>query len=314
MTVLEMEDKVEDKPLLVEKEVVTATEFGDYNIGEDREKAARLISKGEVVGVFNRGVCALWIDPTKEEAVQRISDIKGEERNNRPMGVTLPSHKFIELIDLESIPSEHREILTSPEEMRERLGSYTFLRARVKPELVSTLPSKIVDRTDEGVGVIQNWDPTGHYPAKHLVDRMMVWGVRYPAITSMNISKQPEITDPAIGKVFSRTHGIPLFLDDPRDQHISIGSYPIIELTPQGLRLVREGNLPTRLLERLIGLPLDDTEAKPAKYPQHEFPADLFDDPSLSTTELRAAIIMYFKGISVDHIKDTISKLEQPKK
>ena len=34
--------------------------------------AKTLIKKGEVVGVFNRGVCALWFDGNCENAVKKI--------------------------------------------------------------------------------------------------------------------------------------------------------------------------------------------------------------------------------------------------
>lgn len=294
-------------------ENVEAAKLGDYNNGEDREQAARLVSKGEVIAVFNRGVWALWIDPLKEKAVQRIAEIKGESRNNKPMGTTIPSERLVPLIDQEKLPSKYRSILTNADELRERLGSYAFLRVHVKQEATHSLPSKIID--SDG-GVIQNWDPTGFYSASHLVQRMEYWGVKYPAITSMNVSGQPEITDPWVGQKFAIKNDIPFIMNDSRDQHVAIGSYPIIALTPEGLRLVREGNIPSHLLKKLIGLPLDITDAKPAKYPQHEFPGELFDNPDfeLSNVELRAAILMYFKGISVDHIKDTIFQLKPSRK
>lgn len=45
----------------------------------DRGQAIECVKRGEPVGIFNRGVCGIWIDGTSAQAVQRVQAIKGEQ-------------------------------------------------------------------------------------------------------------------------------------------------------------------------------------------------------------------------------------------
>ena len=65
-------------------------------------------------------------------------------------------------------------------------------------------------------------------------------------------------------------------LTDPRDPKKVQGSYTIVGIYQDGLELVRDGNIPVKLIERLLGTPIDTSHAKAPSHPQIVFPEDLF--------------------------------------
>ena len=50
-----------------------------------REHAASLVLRGEPVGTYNRGVCAIWGDGANPLFPAKVAQIKGEKRGERPL-------------------------------------------------------------------------------------------------------------------------------------------------------------------------------------------------------------------------------------
>lgn len=125
-----------------------------------------------------------------------------------------------------------------------------------------------VSQTSDGAYWMQTWLPTVDSPASLLVEELREEGVELWAVTSMNVSDQPEIVEQDEGIAFCGTHGIPLFLADPEDKRAVRGSFPIIGIDRGGIRLIREGHFPGYLFEYLLGdAHVDTSQPIPAKYP-----------------------------------------------
>ena len=164
------------------------------------------------------------------------------------------------------------------------------------------MPKSIVSRLEDGTAVIQNWDAIGHKPAHNLFYQMQKVGIRYPAITSMNISGEPEIVNQEEGKQFAKSSGIPLFLHDPKDKGVVTGSYTILNVNTNGLQLIREGNISSKVFDTIFdGIKIDKSSAAPSKHPQINFEEVLA--LGLSPSDARIAIISYAKGQKIEQIK-----------
>src|SRR5205807_4828583 len=130
------------------------------------------------------------------------------------------------------------------------------------------MPPAMISRSADGVPILQNWDPEGHEPTLLLLEEMYKKGVTYPAVTSMNRSGTPELVTEKDGIAFSEAAGIPLFLTDPRDPKKIQGSYTILGINHQGVELVRDGNIPAKLIQRLLGVEIDTSHARSPSHPQ----------------------------------------------
>ncbi len=148
---------------------------------EARRYAAQLINEGNPVGVFNRGVNAMWGDGANYKFVDRVREIKGEQRNGRPLAATLKTVQVVDLIDSTLIPEKLYPILLNAHEMSSMLGSLCFIRIPITLKAASTLPESMISFSKEGVPFLQNWDPSGHYPTDALIKEVYKLDIRYPA-------------------------------------------------------------------------------------------------------------------------------------
>ncbi|MBU3957425.1 hypothetical protein KKI19_04100 [Patescibacteria group bacterium] len=259
----------------------------------NRNCAAGLITGGEVVGVFNRGVNALWIDGGNQEAVLKLQTIKGELRQNRPVALTIGFERLVNLIDTNALTDEAKQFLDISGNLKSELGSLCFLRVPLKTEYIVRVPASSLNY--EGGRVwIQSWDPYGHRWTEQFLRSIEGLGVEFPAVTSMNISGEPEIVDQDEGEEFCREHGIPLYLRDPRANSLLKGSYTIITLSERGIELTRDGNIPGRVIEKIIRSPLVTEGVRRSRYPQLEFPDSMFE--GLSPKGVRIAALLYLTG------------------
>lgn len=256
------------------REIPFSTEVGSLRNPIDRKKAAVLISQGKPIGAFNRGVCAIWGDGSSPAFTESVSEIKGEKRGHRPLAASLTTKEFVSLLDPNKIPPELHSTFFDADELAARTGSLCFFRGPITEAAAIKIPNSMVSRVD-GVPVIQNWDSRGHRPTSALLRTVRNLGVRFPAVTSMNMSGEPEITDQGEGVKFAEEANIPFFLLDPDDQKKAVGSYTIIDVAAEGLRLIREGNIPSELLVELLGTSIDRSNSTTARSIQPlMFPAD----------------------------------------
>jgi hypothetical protein len=274
-----------------------------------REKAAELIAQGKPVGIFNRGVCAIWGDAQNEDFIESVALIKGEERRGRPLGASLPSDKMVSYINFDLISQDLRSLFLDATELSQRLGSLCFIRIPITEEAAGKLPSSLVSR-DNGIPILQNWDPYGHFPTADLIRRVMSKGVDFPGCTSMNPSGVPEFVDQKEGEKFSAEKDIPMFLEDPSDPGITKGSYSIISVGNDGAKLIRDGNVPGNVINKVLGS-LDMTNASLAKHPQPNIPEGILahENPRL----VRAAIIFYLQGKNGEDIQRVIRRYNKTK-
>jgi hypothetical protein len=275
------------------------TEINSIWNPEARYKAVNLMKNGAPIGIFNRGVCAIWGQGENEVFINEILRIKGEKRLNRPLGATFLAEKFIPLVDKGHLTFSN-SLFANEEDLVSRIGSLCFIRAPLKKSDLSNVPDSLISKSKDGIPIIQNWLPEGHRPTFLLVKLMHKLGIRCPAVTSMNISGQPEIVSQNEGILFSKDKNIPLFLYDPRDKELVKGSYTILGLTKGKVKLIRDGNIPGYLFDYLLETEIDRTRALPAKYKQPDFPFPLFRN--LKPKELRYAIIGYLRGFEVQQI------------
>lgn len=285
---------------------------GSFRIGSiwepsDRKDAAAVIAGGGLVGVSNRGVNAIWMDGKNLEAVERMQAIKGEARGARPVALTIGFDRLKEMIEPTTLTDEVRRFLVATGDLKDHLGSLCFLRVPLKQEYRVAVPASSLSTDTLGRSWIQTWDPFGHEPTEDLIKIAESLGVEYPAVTSMNISGQPEIVDQDEGEEFSRKSGIPIYLRDPRIHDRIQGSYTIITLGDNGVEVTRDGNIPQRVLQPIFGGLVFSTDKMTApKYPQMEFPDILIN--GLSAREIRTAVLRYVNGEDPNEVNKLLRK------
>lgn len=266
----------------------------------DRQDAAGVIKDGGIVGVFNRGVNALWINGQNQEAVTTLQAAKGEARAGRPVALTIGFERLVEMIDSDVLTDEVRRFLEVTQNLKAHLGSLCFLRVPLKHNFIKVVPLSSLSTDTQGRSWIQTWDPFGHQPTEDLIKGAESLGVEFPAVTSMNISGQPEIVDQNMGEEFCRESGIPVYLRDPKIHDKIRGSYTIITLGERGIEVTRDGNIPYRVIQPIFNLPFSTDSMALPKYPQMEFPESLIE--GLSAREIRTAILRYVSGESPQEV------------
>lgn len=271
----------------------------------DRIYAASLVTRGEVIGVFNRGVNALWIDGTNEEAARRLQIIKGELRQGRPVALTIGFERLIKMIDFDVLAEDVKQFLKSSGDLKGKLGSLCFLRVPLQASYIDKVPPSSLS-LEKGQTWIQSWDAHGHRFTEDLMRLMEGFGVEYPAVTSMNISGSPEIVNQDEGERFCREKNIPVYLRDPKANPEVMGSYTIIAFNEQGIELIRDGNVPGNMIEHILHLPLITERTTPPKYSQLNFSKDLIE--GLSPQGVRMASLLYLGGRNPSTINQTLRR------
>jgi hypothetical protein len=259
-----------------------------------RLEAARLMGAGHAIGAFARGVCAIMGDGANPAFVNAVVRAKGEKRRTQPLAGLLEAATLVPLLDAAQIPADLHPIFLDPAEFSARLGSLCFIRLPVTEAAARQLPPLMVSRSAGGTPIIQNWDPAGHPALGALFTAARAHGLAYPAGTSMNRSGQPEIADQEEGQAFAAQAGMPLFLTDPRDKQIARGSYTILGVSPAGVSIVREGNIPGALFGQLLQTTLNRAVEREARFAQPVFPGAVTTgaDPHA----IRMQVIEYVAG------------------
>jgi hypothetical protein len=238
-------------------------------------KAARLLSEGFTIGTYIRGVCGLWADGQLPSGLEEIYRIKGEKRSGRPIGAIMPSAEFVSILDEDQIAPPARDLFLNDNLLATRLGSICFIRAPIRDIVGTSLPDRLVSRTDDGTYWIQNWLPEGCNPIVNWLESMSRMNISLPVATSMNLSGSHEIVEAELGRQFCEANGVPMFLSDPVNPGRVKGSFPIIQVDLKGITLIREGHFPARLFHLLLqDLDIDLSSYQPARYPLVDFARD----------------------------------------
>jgi hypothetical protein len=258
--------------------------------------AAKQIARGEVTGSYIRGVCGLWIDGGSAKAIDRIDEIKGEKRANRPFGTTLDGAEFSAMIDPDQIASAVGDLFLDADRLRARLGSMCFIRIPIRKQIGMDLPARLISQTDDGTYWLQNWMPWGCRSSAQWIEAMKEQNTEFPSATSMNVSGTPELVDQEAGVEFCRQHNISTFLGDPESKYEVKGSFPILQVDKGGIHLIREGHFPGLLFRYLLPeWDIDLSDVKRAKYPLVQIPAE-WQSGALTGDALRLALIEHLDG------------------
>lgn len=272
-----------------------STKVGSLHNKEDRQEAARMVKKGKVIGVFNRGVNALWLNAQDNKALDTLYKIKGNERKNRPVALTISLDQIANMVDFGKISDEVRKFLELSSDLKSILGSLCFIRLPIKKEYLSRIPEAALSFADNDTPRIQIWDPHGHPPTEDLIMEIQKLGVNFPAVTSMNYTGQTELVDQDDGEEFCKKAKIDTYLRDNLHPKSSVlGSYTIISLSNLGVELTRDGNISAKIIEQILGVKFITEKAQASKYPQIDFPDALI--ANLSPKAMRLAVLLYLEG------------------
>lgn len=270
------------------------TIIGSLHDSDFLKQAVGFIKEGYCVGVFNRGVCALWGDGQNSNFYTQVLKIKGEKRGQKPLATTLRTKEFISFIDKTKVPVFLHEIILNPEKLVSRIGSLCFVRAPIKQNLAKKFPSYLVSKTENETFEMQNWDAYGHDPTHKFIELLRENNINLPAVTSMNLSGEPEIVDQKHGIEFAKKNRIKMFLIDEKDPGKIKGSFTILSITQDGLILTRDGNIPGHVFPHLLENEINMKNSAPSKFPQITFPKDFFEgiDPEQARKKIISFVYM----------------------
>jgi tRNA A37 threonylcarbamoyladenosine synthetase subunit TsaC/SUA5/YrdC len=219
-----------------------------------QDEAARIFAQSNSIILDNGPVFGIWINADNQDELDRVADLK-QRRNEQRYATSVSAEAFIERIDPDRIHRELWYLLEDPEVFTSRLGAVAFVRAPGRKNLVEDgeLPELAVTPTEEGP-IIQNWVPEG----KDDVNRVLAiaairGGITNPVVTSLNLTGQPEITDPDKAMEFASTHKLMLALGGTAVRSDCEGSFTIIGFTDEPkIPVYREGNVGMEIMSRIL--------------------------------------------------------------
>lgn len=227
---------------------------GDFSVQEDVYQAAELIAEGAPLAVDNAFVYGVWGNGGSSEFVQAVEAAKGREPG-RTFGLSLRAEDFLTIVNHDNIHRDAWPLLEDAEVFVGRLGAMAFVRAPALPQVLEHqgVPESVISHR-EATPIVQNWAPDGKSNTEVLLQHAEGLGVVFPAVTSLNASGQPEITTEAEAIIFARKTHLPILTDNSADKTTFQGSFPIIELTQNGIALVRtrESCIGHTLMRRLL--------------------------------------------------------------
>ncbi len=254
------------------------TEVAALHSDKHLSLAVEYVKSGQLVGFQMGGVTGFLADATKPEMIDKILRLKNDDNKARPFSSMISTHRFANLIDKNLVNGKVVELLENPKNFSARIGSLCHIRAPLTQEATKYLPSPVVSFT-ESIPYMHNLDVTSHR-LDILVKKLETDGVLHICVTTINDHGKPEIPSAmeAIEFLNQKKHiaQVPLFLSDPNyKEEIGKGSISIVDITKRDdgkLSGVRHGRVPFDLIEKLFEIEIDTTKAKPAAFPNIEFP------------------------------------------
>lgn len=253
-----------------------------------------LISKGP--GVLGNGpVYGMPADASHPDTAAKIEEIKGEARRGRPLGLTIPFETFLSHIDLAYIKdSRLRNLFSNPPMVTGRFGGWAFIKMVASSRARRELPSCVISSEN---GTLQDFSPAGHTTAMRFLSAVTMSGVRLPVMTSANPSGKPEYVTEEDAREFAEEYELPFLPNAPSwaARRKPKGSYSVLEITQDSVRVARQGFLSHRLMDALLaGLPVEWPEnVKQSNYPENVLTHEDLPtrDRSLEGPQLRAALL-----------------------
>jgi tRNA A37 threonylcarbamoyladenosine synthetase subunit TsaC/SUA5/YrdC len=267
----------------------------------DIQKSVGIIKNGGVVVVQMGGVIGMFADGTNRPALEKILTAKEISDKNRPFSAMMFYTEVVKYIDLKSIHADLQPLLINQDRMKNLIGSLIHLRLPLKTEIVNQIPQSMRSQTGEK-WIMHNLDPTGR-PIENFVRALNNNGVPFVAVTTLNRHGEPEITDWKEAIAFCQTfahlpHAVSLHLADPTYKRKSIkGSLTIVDTINK--TIAREGFVPTEIVEAILGVTFNRTDAKKVKHKQaHGFTQLNYhlQNQKVAPEKVRELIIQYISG------------------
>ena len=229
---------------------------GDFSESTEVAHFAELMARDMPVAVDNDTVFAIWGNG-RSETFKRGVDAAKEREPNRTYGLSIDSEEFLPLVDRDRLPRHIHPLFDDAEVFDGLLGAISFVRvpARRRALEAGNVPSAVISYAADAARtpVIQNWSPAGKHNVHHLLHTAKhLEGDFFATVTSLNLSKQPEITTLQTADTFS-TGRLPLLTDEHATRKLQ-GSFPIVTADEEGLTIIRTRarGVGTRLLSGLL--------------------------------------------------------------
>lgn len=272
---------------------------GSLALSNDVENAVDTIQSGGFVAVQYYGVFIMFFAAANLDARRETLRVKNEEDTGKPLSSISFSNYVFPSVDLDVIQQPAAKALLSDVSMfQQALGTMSHLRLPIKESAVDAeIPSHMVSRKN-GIAYVQNLDPYGNIYFAKFARKLNDAGVQLLAATSLNMQGEPEICDLADAKQFCQQRGVKTLLCDPLYAYPEThGSFPVIDLAEY--TAIRDGFIPIGLVEKLLGINLDQTQMQPSKFPHSPVLATLCDRSLLNGPELRERILNHLYGRQV---------------
>lgn len=174
----------------------------------DPDDAVVQIMIGRVVGASFGSMYGLIGNGLIPTLADDIAALKGRAGTGRPLSVCLPSARLARLIDPAQLHGSIRDWALDERGLARAFASQCLLRVPVRPLVAASLPAQLIGYLD-GVPYLQSLDPSGLPGAGTFVRSLWSAGVTVPAITSMNVTGEPVIVEPAAAVRFASAAGLP---------------------------------------------------------------------------------------------------------
>ena len=260
------------------------------------QNAVDVIASGGYVAVQYHGVFIMVFSGVDLEARRATLRVKNEVESGKPLSSISFSNHVFPSIEVDRIQQAAAKALVSDvSQFQKTLGTICHLRLPLRESAVDVeIPSHMVSRKD-GVAYVQNLDPYGNLLFANLSRELNIAGIQIIAASSLNLQGESEICDLSEAERFCLERSVPLLLHDPLyARPEAMGSFPVIDL--ERSVAIRDGHVPIRLVEKVIGITLDKSDMQPCKHPQAQHLLDLYDQPHLVGVQLRESILNYLYG------------------
>lgn len=226
----------------------------------------QMVAAGKLAAVdFGGEVYALIGDGLCPEAVRLIEDAKG--KRSGPPAVLIDPLATVYLIDRRRLPAVLVEHPHLSQDLPRMWGNFSFLRFPLWPQAVGSLvPDHLISYAGHGP-VLQAFSFFGDERGWALEGALRTaLAQKHPqnllipvAITSLNRHGAPSIVAKAEAEAFCRQYGIGLVV-----HYAGLaphrGSYPIVEIGPEGALLIRAGNQPKKRMLALLPRMVDASD------------------------------------------------------
>ena len=240
-------------------------------------KAALAMKAGKMIVWENGPVMALAGDADNPAMPFEIGRIKQDRSPNQPVGWVSTFRDSVPAFDLKNIKDEKLiSFLTDPSYMTRRLGGLAFIRVAADMDYKRNfkVPDSIIPVTgiDSEPSNVQIYSPTGNYRCSKLVRYANVLGLRI-AMTSANHHKEKELVEFDEAEKFAELAGNLAFFPEYAQGRKMLrprGSYPVIKVENDCLKIVRYGFLSPEIIERILyDLPVDTSPTDNSQSPNH---------------------------------------------